>query len=150
MLVVVRDDDAAGGERLLGLGPAQLGDGERGRDGHDARGDEGGTVDAKSDVGHEHGAGDCGEARAHDLVQLGDGEVRDKGLDQHGALALADKGRRGGDDGLSARDAHRPEDLGRRMMGSAPLGSGLSKKGCGSGIQKVANLPMNHCRMRQW
>ena len=110
VLLVVRDDDPARRQRLLGLRVAQLRDGQAGRDAHDAARDERLRVQAEADVGHQHGAGDGGEAGRHDLVQLGLGQVRDEGPDQHRRLALPDEGRGGRHDGLGARDAHRPEE----------------------------------------
>ncbi|KAH6603754.1 hypothetical protein Trco_007200 [Trichoderma cornu-damae] len=116
VLVVVGDDDAAGGQGLLRLGIAELGDGQGGGDGHDAGGDEGLGVEAEADVADQDGAGDCGEAAGHDLVQLGVGHVGDEGADQHGGLALADEGGGGGDDGLGAGGVEGPEDEGGHLL----------------------------------
>lgn len=115
VLLVLGDDDAARRQRLLGLGVAHLGHREGGRDGHDAGRHEGLGVEPQADVGDQHGAGDGGEAAGHDLVDLGEGQVRHERADQHGALALADEGGGGGDDGLGARDAQGPEEEGGEL-----------------------------------
>ena len=110
-LLIRGHHDGAGRERVaFGLGPSQLGGGQRRGDAHDARRDQGLRIDAHADERHQHGAGDRREPGTHDLVDLGPGEVGDEGLDQHGGLALADEGRRGGDDGLGAGHAHAPEE----------------------------------------
>lgn len=115
MLLVLRHDDAAGGQRLLRLGVPHLRDGERGRDRHDARRHERLGVEPKPDIGDQHGTGDGGEAAGHDLVDLGEGQVRHEGPDEHGGLALADEGSGRGDDGLGARHAQGPEEEGSEL-----------------------------------
>ncbi|KAB8339104.1 hypothetical protein FH972_022040 [Carpinus fangiana] len=59
---------------------------------------------------HQHGACDSCEARSHDLVQFGNGQMSHKGLDEHRRLALADEWGGSGDNSLGATDAHRPEE----------------------------------------
>ena len=81
VLIVIGDNDAAGGYGLFGLWVAHLGDGEGSWDGHDARGDESLRVQAQADICDQDGAGDGSETGAHDLVNFGHGEVRNEGSD---------------------------------------------------------------------
>lgn len=110
VFVIVWDNDRAGREGFLFFWVAEFADGQRGWDGHDAGGDEGLRVQAHSDIGYEHGAGDGSETAAHDLVQFGHGEMSDEGLDQHRGFTLSDEGRGGRDDRFGAGDAHGPEE----------------------------------------
>lgn len=110
VLLVVGDDDPARCEAFLFLWPAELGAGERGGNTHHAGGDEGLCVHAHGNIGDEHATGDGCEARAHDLVEFGHGEVWYERADEHGGFALADEGGGGGYDGFGAGDAHAPEE----------------------------------------
>lgn len=110
VLVVVRDDDAAGCEGFFSFRVTEFGYGEGGRDGHDAGGDESLRVHTQPDVSDKDGAGDGGEAGAHYLVEFGCREMGDEGADEHGAFALTNKGRGGCDDGFGPGDAHGPEE----------------------------------------
>lgn len=110
VLVVVGNDNAAGGKSLLGLRITKLGDGKGGGDGHDARGDESLGIETKTNVTNQDGARDGSKTTGQDLVKLGVGHVRDERTDQHSRLALADEGGGGGDDGLGTRGIEGPED----------------------------------------
>lgn len=115
VLIVIRNNDAASGERLLLLGVAELAHGDRSGNTHDARGDKRLCVDTHADVRNEHRTSNRGETRAHDLVDFGHGEVSNERLDKHSRFTLSDEGRGSGDDGLGARDAHGPEEEGREL-----------------------------------
>lgn len=108
--LVLGHDDLASGETLLFLRVAEVAERQGSRDRHDAARDEHLCVQAEVDVGDENGASDCRETTRHDLVDLGLGEVGHERLDQHGTLSLSDERSRGRDNGLSARDAHAPEE----------------------------------------
>lgn len=110
VLLVFRDDHPTRGEGFLLLGPPQLGDGQRRGDTHHARRDQRLRVDTHADIRHQHRSRNGGVSGAHDLVDFGHGQVRNERLDQHGGFSLSDEGRRGGDDGLGAGNAHAPKE----------------------------------------
>lgn len=110
VLVIVGNYNAAGGESLLGLGVAQLGDGKGRRNGHDARGNKSLGIQTKANVADKHGTRNGGKTASQDLVKLGVGHVGDKGTDQHGRLSLANEGSGSSDDGLGTRGVESPED----------------------------------------
>lgn len=110
VLVIVRDDNTTSSQRLVGLGVSKLGHGQRGGDGHDARGDKHLSVKTETDVANQDGTRDGCETASHDLVNLGLGHVWHERTDQHGGLTLSNEGSGSSDDGLSARDTQSPED----------------------------------------
>ena len=115
-ILVLRDDDVSSGERLLGLGVTELGDGQRRGDGHDARRDQHLGVQTETDVSDKDRSGDRGETASHDLVDLRLGHERDEWSDQHGGFSLTDKRRGGGDDSLGTGDTESPEDESRKLL----------------------------------
>lgn len=110
MLLVIRDNDAAGSQSLLLFGEAHLGDGERCRDGHDAGRYQDLRIQSHVDIRDQHGASNGSKTTAHDLVKLGLGQVRDERPHQHGGFTLANEGGGSRDDGLGTRHAQSPEE----------------------------------------
>ena len=110
VLIVIGDDNASSSEGLLLLGVPELAESEGSRDTHDAGRDQSLGVQSHRYIRHQHTTSDGSETRAHDLMQLGHGKMGHKRPDQHGRFSLTDEGRRGSDNGLSARDAHSPEE----------------------------------------
>jgi hypothetical protein len=131
VLIVVRDHDASAGQSLLPFWVPQLAESQRSWDGHDARRDQSLAVDTHANVGDEHTTSDGRETGAHDLVDLGHGEVSNERLDQHSGFTLTDEGRGRSDDGLGTRDAHAPEEedgeLADEPLDSAPVVEELDK-----------------------
>lgn len=64
------DDDTTEGDGDVVFRVDDLGDGNRGGDGHDGSSDEGGSRDTEKDVAAEDGTGDGGEAGSHGEVEL--------------------------------------------------------------------------------
>lgn len=116
VLVIVGNDDAASGERLLGLGVTQLGDGKGRRNGHDAGGNKSLGVQTETNVADKHGTRNGSKTTSQDLVKLGVGHVGDKGTDQHGRFSLSNKGGGSSDDGLGTRSVESPEDEGGHLL----------------------------------
>lgn len=110
VLIVIGNDDASSGEGLLRFGVAEFGQSKRSWDTHDTGGDESLGVQSHSDVGNEDRTSNGSETRAHDLVELGHGQVGNERLDQHGRFTLTDKRRSGSDNSLGTGDLHRPEE----------------------------------------
>ena len=71
--------------------------------------------------------GSVGRTGRHGKVDLGLGHEVDIGLDKTSRLSLADERRRGGDDGLRARDVHDLEEEpstergGKKLFVSSPF-----------------------------
>ncbi|KAJ8113160.1 hypothetical protein OPT61_g4655 [Boeremia exigua] len=110
VLVVIGNDDASSGKRLLGFGVTELGQSKRGGDTHNTRGDESLRVQSHANVSDQDRTSNGSETRAHDLVELGHRQMGNERLDQHSRFTLTDERRSRSDDGLSTRNLHGPEE----------------------------------------
>jgi hypothetical protein len=110
VLVVIGDHNSPGSNGLLGLGVSHLRHSQTGRNGHDTARHQCLWVQTEANVRHKHGTSDGGKTRAHDLVDFGQGQVRDERSNQHGGFTLSDEGRSSSHHGLGAGHAQTPEE----------------------------------------
>lgn len=116
VLVIIRDHDTASSKSLFRLRVAQLGDCERGRDGHDAGRHERFLVQTETNIADKNGTRNGSETTGENLMYLGISHVCDKRSNQHGRLSLSNEGGGSSDDSFGTRHTESPEDKSGKLL----------------------------------